>query len=189
MQVTKGLSIQRLQDVERFDAHAALVETLLLLKDMVANPKLLNDLAIRKAEALRLTQDEEKKRQEALELISRTDELKHSFVALDDRERKIDQQHKDNLNAVDLMKAEAKQGFDAREKSVREAEQVLAEKKASDEKDFQKRQAKLKSLETEHQKKINDLAARNEDLKKWEGEIAERLNSVVDREKALFRRN
>lgn len=184
--VTKGLSMQRLQDVEKFDAHAALVELLLLLKDTVSDPKLMNDLAKRKVEALKLTADEEHKRQEALDLISRTDELKNSFLALDQREAKITQQHKDNLNQIDLMKAEAKSGFDARDKAMKESELALAKKKTADEALNQQMLAKHKQLEAELRKRQDDMDKKNDYLKGWENDIAQRLNSVVDREKALF---
>lgn len=173
--VTKGMSVQRLQDVDKFNAQAALVEVLLLLKETISDPKLLGDLAQRKADAMKLTTDEEKRRQEALELIGRTDELKQSFLALDQREAKIEQQHKDNLNAVDLMKAEAKQGFDARSKMLAEGENALAKKKAADETSFRDLDAKAKKTlaELEDRKRqlderessLNDLYRKIEDVK------------------------
>lgn len=186
MQVTKGMSVQRLQDVEKFNAHAALVELLLLLKDTVTDPKLMSDLAKRKADALKLTDDEEKKRLEALDLISRTDELKNSFLALDERERKIDQQHKDNLGSIDRMKAEAKQGFDTRDRQLKEAETALGKKHVVADGIVKSAQDKAKQLDDELRRKGENQTKKEEYLKGWESELGRRLGEVMEREKALF---
>jgi chromosome segregation ATPase len=164
MLVTKGMSVQRLQDVDKFNAQAALVEVLLLLKETISDPKLLGDLAQRKAEALKLTTDEEKKRQEAMELIARTDELKNSFRALDERERKIDQQHKDNLRAIDEEKASAKAAFDARERAIKEGETALAKKKAQDQADFMDKDAKAKKTHDDLERRMRELDDRGNSL-------------------------
>lgn len=173
--VIKGMSAQRLQDMDKFNAQAALVEVLLLLKDTIADPKLLADLAQKKVAALKLTNDEEKQRQEALELIGRMDELKQSFQALDQREAKIDQQHKDNLNQIEAMKAEARQGFDARDRALKEGEGALAKKRAAAESTFREAEAQAKKLfsELEDRKRhlderessLNDLYKKIEDVR------------------------
>lgn len=186
--VTKGMSVQRLQDVEKFNAHAALVELLLLLKDTVSDPKLMADLAQRKVAALKLTEEEEKRRQDTLDLIARTDELKNSFVALDQREAKVDQQHKDNLNLIEKMKADGQSALNARDRAVKEGEQALAKKKAADEEANKAVVAKFRKMEEDLSKRQQDMDKKNEYLKQWETDIAGRLNAVVDREKALFGR-
>lgn len=185
---TMGLSKQRLQHVERFDSHAALIEVLLLLRETIANPRIMSDLATAKIDAMRLTEDEEKKRLEAMALIARTDEIKNSFGALDARESRIDQQHKENLSKIEAMKTEARQGFEIRERALKESEDQLRKKHSSADIVVKTSEDSAKRTEDELRKKADDLAKKDEYLKGWERDLEKRLHEVGEREKALFGR-
>lgn len=185
---TMGLNARRLQDVEKFNAHAAAVEMLLYIRDVVTNPKTLTDLAKAKAEALKLTEEEEKKRQDAIELIARTDELKHSFNALDEREKVLDQKHKDNLNSIDGLKAEMKQTFDARDRAMKDAESKAAKALAAADTINKTAEDNAKRGSDEHRKAMDALGQKEDYLKSWENELSRRHGEVADREKNLFRK-
>lgn len=185
---TMGLNARRLQDVEKFNAQAATVELLLYIRDLVANPKILTDLAKAKADALKLTDEEETKRQEALALIARTDELKNSFGALDEREKVLDQKHKDNLNLIEGMKNELKAKYDARDKALRDEEDKIAKTRAAADTLHKTVTETAKTLENDARKRQDTLSQKEDYLKGWENELSRRHGEVAEREKALFKK-
>ena len=118
--VTKGLSVSRMQDVEKFNSHVALVEMMILLKELMSNPKTISDLGKAKIEALKLTEAEEKKRNEALEIIAKSDDIKVYAKQLDERAESIQKQHDQNLSYVDKLKAELEEKYAERHKRLNE---------------------------------------------------------------------
>lgn len=184
--VTKGMSAQRIQAVEDFDARASLVDLLLLLQEVVTNPKAMLDLAKAKSDALALTKEEEKRRMDALELIGRTEELKASFKLLDEKQAKVEQQHKDGLKQIDSMKTEAKQSFDSRDRAIKELEEKTSKIKSTADNALKAAQDVQKRAEEDIRKREEALKERDDGLKNFERDLARRFDEISAREKALL---
>lgn len=178
MMITKGLSAQQAQSVEKFDSQMVLIDNLVALRDLLSNPKALKDLADRKLEAIQITDQEEKKRLDALTTIAKGDELRKLAAELERRGKELDQTHEDDLAAIEQMKADAKRGFDEREQGLLNRDNAIKQAEA----DIDKKKLVAQENQRSAESKLNERSAQ---LDKREQTLNERESGLNDLQRKI----
>lgn len=187
-----GLSGNARQELDKFDAHASLVEMLTILKEALQNPKLISELGKNAADAIALTEHEKQMRNEAVTTIqdatATKSEIRKLSLELDEKKKTIDQEYADNLKAIEDLRDSTKAALASSKADIAQIKTNLAAATQETQDKHKAEFERLKQLEQSLSKRAVDLEDRQKHLSDYDKDLSERLIKLTEREKALFNR-